>query len=88
MKFTKRILLGFVNGFGDPLGIASPWYMKLKTIMKKLYQLQEVLTWDDEIPSSSRQEWINVMEEALVTGILHFPRSTRPENATGFQSQD
>ena len=48
MKFSKRILLEFVNGFGDPLGIASPWFMKLKTIMKKLYQVQEVLTWDDE----------------------------------------
>ena len=24
MTFSKRILLGFTNGFGDPLGIASP----------------------------------------------------------------
>ena len=83
MKLSKRILLGFVNCFGDPLGIASPWYMKLKMNMKRLYQLQDVLGWDDEIPSSNRQEWIDVMIEALVTGMLHFPRSTRPKNATG-----
>ena len=30
VKLTKRNLLGFVNGSGDPLGIGSPWYMKLK----------------------------------------------------------
>ena len=72
-----------MNCFGDPLGIASPWYMKLKMNMKRLYQLQDVLGWDDEIPSSNRQEWIDVMIEALVTGMLHFPRSTRPKNATG-----
>ena len=83
IKFSKRILLGFVNGFGDPLGIASPWYMRLKLNMKKLYQLQEVLAWDDDIPSVYRQEWIDLMVEALTTKILHFPRSTRPVNATG-----
>ena len=36
IQLTKRILLGFVNSFGDPLGIASPWYMKLKILMKKV----------------------------------------------------
>ena len=25
IRLTKRILLGFVNSFGDPLGIASTW---------------------------------------------------------------
>ena len=82
-KLSKRILLGFVNGFGDPLGMASPWYMKLKLLMKKLYQLEDALSWDDLIPDSNRQEWIDVMVEALTTEHLMFPRSTRPLNATG-----
>ena len=83
VKLSKRILLGFVNGFGDPLGIASPWYMKLKVLMKKLYELQDALSWDDSIPIGNRQEWIDVMVEALVTGVLKFPRSTRPMKANG-----
>ena len=81
VKLSKRILLGFVNGFGDPLGIASPWYMKLKVLMKKLYELQEALSWDDLILVGNRQEWIDVMVEALETGLLKFSRSTRPARA-------
>ena len=30
MHLCKRNLLGFINGICDPLGIGSPWYMKLK----------------------------------------------------------
>ena len=44
MKLSKRNLLGFVNGIGDPLGIGSPWYMKLKLLMKKLYLLESPLS--------------------------------------------
>ena len=83
LKFSKRILLGFVNGFGDPLGMASPWYMKLKVQMKRLYELQDALSWDDPIPAGNRQEWIDVMVEALLTGVVQFPRSTRPARAGG-----
>ena len=83
IRLTKRILLGFVNSFGDPLGIASPWYMKRKVLMKKLYQLDEPLSWDESILLGNRQEWLDVMIEVLTTGVLMFPRSTRPFNATG-----
>ena len=86
MKFSKKILLGFVNGFGDPVGIASPWYMKLKVLMKRLYQLEDALSWDDPIPPGNRKEWVDVMVEALVTGVLRFPRSTKSVRATGSQT--
>ena len=55
--------------------------MKLKVLMKKLYELQEALSWDDSIPVGNRQEWIDVMVEALETGVLKFSRSTRPARA-------
>ena len=44
MHLCKSNLLGFVNGFSDPIGIASPWYMKLKLLMKKLFELEESLS--------------------------------------------
>ena len=69
MHLCKRNLLGFVNGIGDPLGIGSPWYMKLKLLMKKLYQLQ-----DEKIPDGNNDAWIAVMTEALIEGVLPFPR--------------
>ena len=83
IKLTKRNLLGFVNGIGDPLGIGSPWYMKLKVLMKKLFELETPLQWDDEIPAGNNREWVDVMTEALLDGVLEFPRSARPDNAVG-----
>ena len=83
LNLSKRKLLGFVNGIGDPLGIGSPWYMKLKLLMKKLYLLESPLSWDEKIPESNREDWITVMTEALLEGSLEFPRSTRPATALG-----
>ena len=59
IELTKRNLLRFVNGIGDPLGIGSPWYMKLKLLMKTLYQLETPLQGDDEIPADNHDGWCN-----------------------------
>ena len=69
----------------DELSVRFPVNLsrKLKVLMKRLYQLQDALSWDDPTPPGNRQEWIDVMVEALVTGVLRFPRSTRPVKATG-----
>ena len=83
MRLCKRNLLGFVNGFSDPSGIDSPWYQKLKTLMKELYLMENLLSWDMPIPEQNRSMWIDVMVEALEQGVLPFPRSTRPATATG-----
>ena len=61
MRLCKMNLLGFVNGIGDPLGIGSPWYMTLKLLMKKLYQLEAPLSWDEKIRDGNHDEWIHVM---------------------------
>ena len=79
----KRNLLGIVNSISDPLGIGSPWYLKLKLLMKKLFLLETPLSWDEAIPESNREEWIKIVSEALTVGVLPFPRSCRPENAIG-----
>ena len=57
---SKRNLLGFVNGLSDPLGIGSPWYMKQKLLMKKLFELENPLSWDDKVPDANREGWIEV----------------------------
>ena len=80
---TKRKVLGFVNGFGDVLGIAQPWYMKLKMMMKRFHEGEISLGWDDEVLGEQRRAWLDVMTEALVQGSMVFPRSTRPQNSSG-----
>ena len=83
VHLCKRNLLGFMNGFCDSLGIASPWYMKSKLMMQELFLLEQPLSWDDPIPAGNRAAWISVMVEALEQGVLDFPRCTRPVNAVG-----
>ena len=83
ITMTKRLLLGVTNSFGDFLGIASPYTIKLKLSMKKMFELDIPLGWDEDIPSDMRDSWIAHIVEALVTCYLYFPRSTRPDNAVG-----
>ena len=78
---SKRILLGVVNGFGDFLGMAAPFIIRYKDLMRQLFLLEEPLTWDSPIPESFRNDWIELMLETLECGDLYFPRCTRPENA-------
>merc|ERR1712101_106564 len=49
-SMTKRILLGVTNGFGDFLGIATPFTIKFKIMMRELFMLEDALTWDEEPP--------------------------------------
>lgn len=83
IKMTKRLLLGVTNSFGDFLGMASPFTIKMKLNMKKLFELDHPLGWDDDIPPGLRESWINLIVEALIADRLTFPRSTRPDNAVG-----
>ena len=83
ITMTKRLLLGVTNSFGDFLGIASPYTIKLKLSMKKMFELDIPLGWDEDIPSDMRDSWIAHIVEALVACYLYFPRSTRPDNAVG-----
>ena len=61
VHLCKRNLLGIVNSVSDPLGIGSPWYLKLKLLMKKLFLLESPLSWDQAIPESNREEWIRIV---------------------------
>ena len=83
VQMTKRILLGLTNSFGDFLGIASPYTIRLKLNMKKLFEVDIPLGWDDDIPQELRDKWVELVVEALVAEFMSFGRSTRPANAIG-----
>ena len=48
--------------------------MNLKLLMKALYQLETPLQWDDEIPAGNHDGWVGALTEALLEGVLHFPK--------------
>ena len=83
IKLTKRNLLGVPAGIFDPLGIAAPYTVKLKIGLKQLFDIQDNLYWDDEIPTSMTDWWVEVLTEAIKAEILKFPRKTKLDNAVG-----
>ena len=50
-QMTKRQILSQVNGFYDPLGLASPVVLSAKIMMSELWKIEE-LGWDDSIPAA------------------------------------
>ena len=80
-QLTKRLLLGATNGFGDFLGIASPFTIRYKTNMREIFLQEEPVAWDEVIPEHLRDGWINLLMETLQSGDLSFPRCARPPNA-------
>ena len=73
---TRRALLSVVNGVYDPLGIASPYTIKLKLLMKSTIAQQDVSDWDSPVPDKIIKEWVDVIKEGILMDSLLFPRST------------
>ena len=54
---TKRMVLSQINGIYDPLGLAAPFTVSAKILMRKLWIGEwKDLTWDNPIPASLREE--------------------------------
>ena len=82
-KMTKRNLLGLTNSFGDFLGVAEPFTLRFKLLMKKLFDREIPLLWDEPICGEIKSEWISLIAEAVMGDMLIFPRRSRPVNAVG-----
>ena len=78
---TKRLLLSQVNGIYDPLGIASPFTVRAKILLRKLNTLS--LDWDDPIPYDEREKWVDFFGELFEMEKVKFARSTKPTCARG-----
>ena len=56
---TKMLILSQIYGIYDPLGLATPFTMKAKLLMRQLWNVeQKGLDWDDDIPSKLKEDWI------------------------------
>ena len=49
---TKRNLLGLTNSFTrDFLGMAAPFSLRFKLLMRNLYEGENAFHWDEEVPN-------------------------------------
>merc|ERR1719186_2416517 len=68
IKMTKRNLLGITNSFGDFLGMAEPFTIRFRLLMKSLFEVEKPLLWDDAIDDVAKAAWIKLIAEAVQAG--------------------
>ena len=64
-KLTKRLCLSITNGFIDILGIACPFTLRFKLLMKQLFEDEEKLAWNDVIKDNDKKAWVDLITEAV-----------------------
>ena len=60
MKFTRRLVLRIVNSCYDPLGLVSVILVQLKIEMRKLYDKERNIGWDDDLPVEMKERWVEL----------------------------
>ena len=84
VKLSKRLCLGITSGFLDFLGIACPFTLRFKLLMKQVFEDKDLqLSWDDELPKQNLAPWIELITETVMSDSICFPRTTRPSSAIG-----
>ena len=80
---TKRMVLGQVNSVYDPLGLASPFLVKMKVLLRSLWSEGKHLDWDDALSDNMREQWVSLFRELYDMEQIIFPRSVKPCGAVG-----
>ena len=75
---TRRGILSTVSSLYDPLGILSPVVFTAKRIIQDL--CRQGLGWDDVIPTSVAQEWVNWLKELHLLEGFSVGRCLKPPN--------
>ena len=78
---TKRIILSQVNSIYDPLGLAGPFTVRAKILLRQLWGMEEKLNWDDPIPDKYTRDWKQFCQDLLEMNDVKFKRCLMPENA-------
>lgn len=81
---TKRMVLSQINGIYDPLGLATPFTVRAKMLMRKLWIGEsKILSWDDPIPDCLREDWLEFFVELFEMQDIKFRRCIKPRDAIG-----
>merc|ERR1712177_137085 len=87
LSLSKRQIVSLSNGIYDPLGIASPYTIKLKLLIRECLLTQDRGTlssknsWDAAITSSHTLKWAELIREGITQDSLTFNRTVRPSAA-------
>ncbi|GFW06542.1 integrase catalytic domain-containing protein [Trichonephila clavipes] len=71
-KNMKRFILQAVGKIFDPLGLISPFTVRMKCLLQDLWK--EEIQWDDPLPTNVEKEWKKWCEELPHLRNLKIPR--------------
>ncbi|GFX50377.1 integrase catalytic domain-containing protein [Trichonephila clavipes] len=71
-KNTKHFILQAVGKIFDPLGLISPFTVRMKCLLQNLWK--EEIQWDDPLPTHIEKEWKKWCEELSHLRNLKIPR--------------
>ena len=78
-SLTKRKILSHIASIFDPIGAGAPVLIKTKIAMQELWQ--HGLDWDDEVPESIKQRWMELFNELVALNGFNFDRCLKQVNA-------
>ena len=72
-KLTKRMILSQINSIYDPLGLAGPFTVREKIMMRKLWMSEEEqLDWDDPVSDECRAYWNTFCSDLVIMNNIKF----------------
>ena len=80
---TKRKVLSQVNSIYDPLGLASPYTVRAKILMRQLWTSETKFDWDDPISETYAQEWKMFFDDLGEMSKMTTKRCIRPVDVVG-----
>ncbi|XGW04789.1 hypothetical protein V3C99_015734, partial [Haemonchus contortus] len=69
---TKRDIVSQLNSIYDPLGLAAPLLIKLKHLMREIFECN--LDWKDQIPPNLSRQWVRACNDINNT-TMSIPRT-------------
>merc|ERR1712239_33546 len=67
---SRRSLLALCNAVYNPLGLATPFTIKLKILMKETLSLNNTGDWDSPVSNSLVKEWASAIKEGITQDSL------------------
>ena len=75
-----------MNSIYDPLGLAGPFTVRAKILMRELWGIENKLGWAEAIPERYRQYWKQFSQDMVEMNNIKFKRCVKPKDAANEQS--
>ena len=82
---TKRMILSQVNSIYDPLGLAGPFTVRAKIMMRQLWARELKIDWDDPLPEEYKRDWVKFFSDLFGMNNIKFDKCSRGSQSCNFQ---